>query len=204
MDGPLSESAASHLHSFLVAMTMVRIIGPSPAQSSSPTPRRPRPPRPRRRPPTMASAAASSSKPPVVVRLSSPLHSLDSLPASLSLSLSSARITPTPSQLGCGAVSADYLATVASFPNPDDKIRSLTLKVQGGGNTGNALTAAARLGLRPRIISKVLPTSLAPPSIQLLLLFTKACTTRYPMTHKEEIFSRSCKMMGSTPLISWY
>ncbi|XP_066159391.1 uncharacterized protein [Oryza sativa Japonica Group] len=104
-------------------MTMVRIIGPSPAQSSSPTPRRPRPPRPRRRPPTMASAAASSSKPPVV--------------------------------LGCGAVSADYLATVASFPNPDDKIRSLTLKVQGGGNTGNALTAAARLGLRPRIISKV-------------------------------------------------
>lgn len=57
--------------------------------------------------------------------------------------------------LGCGAVSADYLATVASFPNPDDKIRSLTLKVQGGGNTGNALTAAARLGLRPRIISKV-------------------------------------------------
>jgi hypothetical protein len=102
---------------------MVRIIGPSPAQSSSPTPRRPRPPRPRRRPPTMASAAASSSKPPVV--------------------------------LGCGAVSADYLATVASFPNPDDKIRSLTLKVQGGGNTGNALTAAARLGLRPRIISKV-------------------------------------------------
>ncbi|KAF0900839.1 hypothetical protein E2562_035475 [Oryza meyeriana var. granulata] len=60
-----------------------------------------------------------------------------------------------PVVLGCGAVSADYLATVASFPNPDDKIRSLTLKVQGGGNTGNALTAAARLGLRPRIISKV-------------------------------------------------
>uniref|UniRef100_A0A0E0EP78 Carbohydrate kinase PfkB domain-containing protein n=1 Tax=Oryza meridionalis TaxID=40149 RepID=A0A0E0EP78_9ORYZ len=106
-----------------MTMTMVRIIGPSPAQSSSLTPRRPRPPRPRRCPPTMASAAASSSKPPVV--------------------------------LGCGAVSADYLATVASFPNPDDKIRSLTLKVQGGGNTGNALTAAARLGLRPRIISKV-------------------------------------------------
>ncbi|CAL5000460.1 unnamed protein product [Urochloa decumbens] len=57
-------------------------------------------------------------------------------------------------QLGCGASSVDYLATVASFPNPD-KIRSLALKVQGGGNTGNALTAAARLGLHPRIISKV-------------------------------------------------
>ncbi|KAL6900623.1 hypothetical protein ACP4OV_005299 [Aristida adscensionis] len=62
---------------------------------------------------------------------------------------------PAPVVLGCGAVSADYLATVASFPNPDDKIRSLTLKVQGGGNAGNALTAAARLGLAPRIISKV-------------------------------------------------
>jgi sugar/nucleoside kinase (ribokinase family) len=58
-------------------------------------------------------------------------------------------------QLGCGGISVDYLATVASFPNPDDKIRSLALKMQGGGNTGNALTAAARLGLRPRIISKV-------------------------------------------------
>ncbi|RLN04278.1 hypothetical protein C2845_PM13G21930 [Panicum miliaceum] len=62
---------------------------------------------------------------------------------------------PSPVVLGCGGISVDYLATVASFPNPDDKIRSLELKVQGGGNTGNALTAAARLGLRPRIISKV-------------------------------------------------
>jgi len=62
---------------------------------------------------------------------------------------------PGPVVLGCGAINVDYLATVASFPNPDDKIRSLELKVQGGGNTGNALTAAARLGLRPRIISKV-------------------------------------------------
>ncbi|CAO2177427.1 unnamed protein product [Urochloa humidicola] len=63
--------------------------------------------------------------------------------------------SPNPIVLGCGASSVDYLATVASFPNPDDKIRSLALKVQGGGNTGNALTAAARLGLRSRIISKV-------------------------------------------------
>ncbi|CAO2162827.1 unnamed protein product [Urochloa humidicola] len=62
---------------------------------------------------------------------------------------------PNPVVLGCGGISVDYLATVASFPKPDDKIRSLELKVQGGGNTGNALTAAARLGLRPRIISKV-------------------------------------------------
>ncbi|KAL5681889.1 hypothetical protein ACJX0J_008274, partial [Zea mays] len=69
--------------------------------------------------------------------------------------MASASGSPNPVVLGCGGISVDYLAAVASFPNPDDKIRSLALKVQGGGNTGNALTAAARLGLRPRIISKV-------------------------------------------------
>ncbi|KAH8517552.1 hypothetical protein H0E87_005469 [Populus deltoides] len=57
--------------------------------------------------------------------------------------------------LGCGAAGVDFLATVASFPKPDDKIRSTSLKVQGGGNAGNALTCAARLGLNPRLISKV-------------------------------------------------
>ncbi|KAK4366138.1 hypothetical protein RND71_014018 [Anisodus tanguticus] len=57
--------------------------------------------------------------------------------------------------LGCGGVSVDLLAAVASYPNPDDKIRSTSFQVQGGGNTGNALTCAARLGLTPRIISKV-------------------------------------------------
>ncbi|PIA40128.1 hypothetical protein AQUCO_02500086v1 [Aquilegia coerulea] len=57
--------------------------------------------------------------------------------------------------LGCGAACIDYLATVDSYPNPDDKIRSTSLKIQGGGNAGNALTCAARLGLNPRLISKV-------------------------------------------------
>ncbi|KAA0037911.1 ribokinase isoform X1 [Cucumis melo var. makuwa] len=57
--------------------------------------------------------------------------------------------------LGVGTVSVDFLAAVASYPNPDDKIRTTSLKVQGGGNVGNALTSAARLGLTPRIISKV-------------------------------------------------
>ncbi|KAF0923683.1 hypothetical protein E2562_006657 [Oryza meyeriana var. granulata] len=63
--------------------------------------------------------------------------------------------TSRPRPLQIGVVSTDYLATVASFPNPDDKIRSLMLKVQGGGNTSNALTTAARLGLHPKIISKM-------------------------------------------------
>lgn len=49
----------------------------------------------------------------------------------------------------------DFLAVVAAYPKPDEKIRSTSLKVQGGGNVGNALTCAARLGLTPRIISKV-------------------------------------------------
>ncbi|XP_002445656.1 ribokinase isoform X2 [Sorghum bicolor] len=76
-------------------------------------------------------------------------------PVAVAMASASTSDSPNPIVLGCGAASVDYLATVASFPNPDDKIRSLALKVQGGGNTGNALTAAARLGLRPRIISKV-------------------------------------------------
>ncbi|KAF8023778.1 hypothetical protein BT93_F1080 [Corymbia citriodora subsp. variegata] len=57
--------------------------------------------------------------------------------------------------LGCGSVSVDFLAAVASYPKPDDKIRSTSLKVQGSGNAGNALTCAAHLGLNPRLISKV-------------------------------------------------
>ncbi|XP_021806085.1 ribokinase-like [Prunus avium] len=57
--------------------------------------------------------------------------------------------------LAVGTVGVDFLATVASYPDPDDKIRTTSLKVQGGGNAGNALTCAARLGLSPRLISKV-------------------------------------------------
>ncbi|KAF5482526.1 hypothetical protein F2P56_003086 [Juglans regia] len=57
--------------------------------------------------------------------------------------------------VGCGTVSVDYLAAVAAYPKPDDKIRTTSLKVQGGGNAGNALTCVARLGLKPRLISKV-------------------------------------------------
>ncbi|GMP90516.1 hypothetical protein CsSME_00041608 [Camellia sinensis var. sinensis] len=57
--------------------------------------------------------------------------------------------------LGCGGVGVDFLAAVAAYPKPDDKIRTTSLKLQGGGNAGNALTCAARLGLNPRLISKV-------------------------------------------------
>ncbi|XP_031250225.1 ketohexokinase-like isoform X2 [Pistacia vera] len=72
--------------------------------------------------------------------------------------MSSDSLPPLPENrivVGCGGVGLDFLAAVASYPKPDDKIRSTSLKVQGGGKAGNALTCAARLGLNPRIISKV-------------------------------------------------
>ncbi|WMV43557.1 hypothetical protein MTR67_036942 [Solanum verrucosum] len=55
-------------------------------------------------------------------------------------------------QLDCGMVALDYLVTVDSYPKPDDKIRCTSFQVQGGGN---AMTCATRLGLTPRILSKV-------------------------------------------------
>nr|XP_015892151.2 ribokinase isoform X2 [Ziziphus jujuba var. spinosa] len=57
--------------------------------------------------------------------------------------------------VGVGGISVDFLATVAAYPKPDDKIRSTSLKVGGGGNAGNALTCASRLGLNARLITKV-------------------------------------------------
>jgi len=57
--------------------------------------------------------------------------------------------------VGMGSAGMDYLAEVASFPKPDDKMRTENLELQGGGNCGNALTAAARLGMLPTIVSKI-------------------------------------------------
>lgn len=33
--------------------------------------------------------------------------------------------------MGCGTVSTDYLASVAAFPQPDEKLRSTDLQVIG-------------------------------------------------------------------------
>lgn len=54
-----------------------------------------------------------------------------------------------------GSAGVDYLAQVAAFPHPDEKLRTERLEVQGGGNCGNALTAASRLGLSPTILTKI-------------------------------------------------
>ncbi|XP_006355416.1 LOW QUALITY PROTEIN: ribokinase-like [Solanum tuberosum] len=74
---------------------------------------------------------------------------------SISSTPQTAAIPENHSVLGCGMAAVDFLVAVDSYPNPDDKIRSTSFQVQGGGNAGNALTCAARLGLSPRIISKV-------------------------------------------------
>ncbi|KAL5149095.1 Ribokinase [Glycine soja] len=72
--------------------------------------------------------------------------------------MSSESVLPLPENpiiVGFGGVGVDFLAVVPSFPKPDSKIRTTEFTVQGGGNNGNTMTCAARLGLKPRIISKV-------------------------------------------------
>lgn len=49
----------------------------------------------------------------------------------------------------------DYLASVATFPKPDQKLRTEMLGIQGGGNCGNSMTGVARLGLQSRVLSTV-------------------------------------------------
>ena len=63
---------------------------------------------------------------------------------------------PAPIKIvGMGSAGVDYLAQVAAYPQPDEKLRTERLETQGGGNCGNALTAAARLGLAPYIVTKI-------------------------------------------------
>ncbi|KAF3436068.1 hypothetical protein FNV43_RR23160 [Rhamnella rubrinervis] len=79
-----------------------------------------------------------------------------SLPIRVKMSLDSiAPLSESRIVVGVGGISVDFLATVAAYPEPDDKIRSTSLKVQGGGNAGNSLTCASRLGLNARLITKI-------------------------------------------------
>jgi len=63
--------------------------------------------------------------------------------------------TSGPVVLGLGATALDYLATVERYPQPDEKIRSQSLTIQGGGNVANTLTALARLGVATRLATKL-------------------------------------------------
>ena len=55
--------------------------------------------------------------------------------------------------LGCCAV--DCLGVVDEYPGPDQKLRVREFTRQGGGLTGTALVALARLGARTRFLGKV-------------------------------------------------
>ncbi|KAJ8903849.1 hypothetical protein NDN08_000382 [Rhodosorus marinus] len=57
--------------------------------------------------------------------------------------------------VGLGAAAIDLLASVDTFPNPDDKIRTVSFEVAGGGNCANTLTAVSRLGLPCSILTKI-------------------------------------------------
>jgi hypothetical protein len=60
-----------------------------------------------------------------------------------------------PTVVGVGGVGIDYLASVANFPKPDQKMRTENLEIQGGGNCGNALTGLSRLGVNAKVFSAI-------------------------------------------------
>uniref|UniRef100_A0A6U4SHY2 Carbohydrate kinase PfkB domain-containing protein n=1 Tax=Hemiselmis andersenii TaxID=464988 RepID=A0A6U4SHY2_HEMAN len=57
--------------------------------------------------------------------------------------------------LGLGIAAVDFIATVDAYPKPDDKIRSTSLSVMGGGNAANSLTACRRLGVECSLLTKL-------------------------------------------------
>lgn len=59
------------------------------------------------------------------------------------------------SLLCVGATSVDIVATVSSFPFPDEKIRTKSLFFAGGGNAGNTSVATSKLGIYTRLFSKI-------------------------------------------------
>jgi len=54
-----------------------------------------------------------------------------------------------------GVCGIDMLAYVGKFPNPDDKVRTLSSLKAGGGNCGNTATALALLGAEVSVLSCV-------------------------------------------------
>lgn len=66
-----------------------------------------------------------------------------------------ARSCPWPDKcvLALGAANVDYVAAVEAYPRPDDKTRTTSLSILGGGNAGNTLTALRRLGVRRACIA---------------------------------------------------
>ena len=54
-----------------------------------------------------------------------------------------------------GAVCLDYIAQVNHFPRPDEKLRTNSLTICGGGNAGNTATCLSRLGIKLKLLAKI-------------------------------------------------
>mmetsp|Transcript_18621 Transcript_18621/g.30619 ORF Transcript_18621/g.30619 Transcript_18621/m.30619 type:complete len:381 (+) Transcript_18621:75-1217(+) len=71
--------------------------------------------------------------------------------------------------VGFGASILDFVASVKRFPQPDEKIRSETFDIQGGGNCGNTLTCLKRLGVPACVmVTKVGSDPIGAQTIQLM------------------------------------
>jgi len=133
-----------------------RASSPSPSPSPSLARASPRARRARAAPATSrrATVVLRSSLVPIRPRSRGERRSLRTFPASSSSSSSSASAaSPREKKIvGVGSAGVDYLASIASFPKPDAKLRTDAFETQGGGNAGNALVAMARLGAEARSI----------------------------------------------------
>ena len=54
-----------------------------------------------------------------------------------------------------GAACLDYIASVDHFPQPDEKLRTNSLTICGGGNAGNTATCLSRLGIKLKLLAKI-------------------------------------------------
>jgi len=56
-----------------------------------------------------------------------------------------------------GAAGIDAVGIISSFPKPDDKIRTSSLTLSGGGNAANTCSAISKLGVVTSLFSRVGP-----------------------------------------------
>lgn len=54
-----------------------------------------------------------------------------------------------------GAACLDYIISVDHFPQPDEKMRTNSLTICGGGNAGNTSTCLSRLGMKLKLLTKI-------------------------------------------------
>ena len=54
-----------------------------------------------------------------------------------------------------GAACLDYIISVDHFPQPDEKLRTNSLTICGGGNAGNTSTCLSRLGIPLKLVAKI-------------------------------------------------